>query len=547
MNALVLALFLIQSSGTVEGTVVRAGSNEPLPETQIVVAPVSRSLRESRVAATNSEGKFQVTDLPAGSYRLFFEHDGFVRGEFGQRSPGTPGVEIEITPGRTVSGIVQPLTATGVIHGRVVNGANDALPDATVEILKASYRDGERSLQSVQSARTNDLGEYRFFALVPGNYFLSAMPAPSPTILDSRITTASGNGTASSPLQNILTSGNFIDPRALDGGTEVAVYFPDTTDPGSAMPIDLRAGASFHAPDLHAIRVRGVRIRGEIVDEEGRPATAQILTMKRSGPEIGTIRTAPLGAASRTFEFSGLLPGVYELNGADNATTAQKLGNLAIAVGAENIDDLRLVLKPVWAVKGRIGSEEPAMALPPIRVQLRGSHGYASSQPNPTAADGTFTLTRLMSDEYRLVFFGLPEDVFVRSAKYGDVDVLNSTLRIEREVSSELDIVISRKTGSLDVAVVDRDRKPSAATTVVLVPDSVLRQRSELYRTATTDSSGRASILNIPPGNYRAFAWAEIEPNAWQNSDVMRQYEERGTAVTITEGSKGTAVVTAIE
>jgi hypothetical protein len=125
--------------------------------------------------------------------------------------------------------------------------------------------------------------------------------------------------------------------------------------------------------------------------------------------------------------------------------------------------------------------------------------------------------------------------------------VLNSTLRIDREFSDELEIVLSQKTGSLDAVVVSRDQKPSAATTVVLIPDPSRRQRFELYRTSTTDSSGRATLLNIPPGNYSLFAWTDIEANAWQDSDVMRQYEDRGAAVTVTESSKASAVVTAIE
>ena len=128
MNELVLALLLIQGTGSIDGAVVRAGSNEPLPETQIVIAAIGRPLRESRVAATDAEGKFRVADLPAGSYRLFFEREGFVRGEYGQRSSGKPGVEIEIASGKTISGIVQPLTAASVIYGRIVNAASDPIP-----------------------------------------------------------------------------------------------------------------------------------------------------------------------------------------------------------------------------------------------------------------------------------------------------------------------------------------------------------------------------------------------------------------------------------
>ena len=81
----------------------------------------------------------------------------------------------------------------------------------------------------------------------------------------------------------------------------------------------------------------------------------------------------------------------------------------------------------------------------------------------------------------------------------------------------------------------------------MLVPEPARRQRFELYRTATTDSSGHASFANIAPGSYKLFAWTDIEPNAWQSAEVMRQYEDEGVAITITEGATAGSVVTAIE
>ena len=207
MSGLALTLLLVQGMGSIDGAVLRAGSNDALPQTQVVAAPVGRPLRESRVATTDIEGRFRIGDLPAGNYRLFFEHEGFIRGEYGQRSPGKPGTEVVVAAGRDVSGIQQPLTAASVLYGRIVNATNDPVPNTTVSVLKATYRDGVRSLQPAQSVQTNDLGEYRLYGLIPGDYFVSATPPRSPTIQDARINTPSGNGTAISPLQTILTSG----------------------------------------------------------------------------------------------------------------------------------------------------------------------------------------------------------------------------------------------------------------------------------------------------------------------------------------------------
>jgi hypothetical protein len=136
---------------------------------------------------------------------------------------------------------------------------------------------------------------------------------------------------------------------------------------------------------------------------------------------------------------------------------------------------------------------------------------------------------------------------YVKSARLGSRDVENTPVRIEAAVSDPLEIVLGLTTGALDTVVLDRNRQPAAAAIVVLVPSPERRQRFELYRTATTDSAGRASITNIAPGAYKLFAWQDIEPNAWQNADALRAFEERGVAVTIAENGKASQGITVIE
>jgi hypothetical protein len=124
---------------------------------------------------------------------------------------------------------------------------------------------------------------------------------------------------------------------------------------------------------------------------------------------------------------------------------------------------------------------------------------------------------------------------------------LDSVIHIEGAVSDSLEIVLNTNTGSLDANVVDRNKQPSVAATVVLVPSSDRRLRFDLYRTAATDSSGRASLTNIAPGSYKLFAWQDIEENAWQNAEAMRPFEDRGVLITIGENGKSSQTITVIE
>ena len=83
----------------------------------------------------------------------------------------------------------------------------------------------------------------------------------------------------------------------------------------------------------------------------------------------------------------------------------------------------------------------------------------------------------------------------------------------------------------------DSNGNPMSGAQVALIPRRE-RNRSDLYRTATTDQNGRFTIRTIVPGEYKAFAWDDLEPYAYTDPDFLRKDEERGTPVTVSESSK---------
>ena len=73
---------------------------------------------------------------------------------------------------------------------------------------------------------------------------------------------------------------------------------------------------------------------------------------------------------------------------------------------------------------------------------------------------------------------------------------------------------------------------------VVLVPSLNLRQRSDLYYVRATDGNGQFQIQPIVPGDYKVFAWKDIEPGAWQDPEILQRYENQGQPVSVTSDSK---------
>jgi hypothetical protein len=69
----------------IRGRIVAADTGAPLRRAQIRLA--SPEARLNRTVSTDAEGRFDVTDLPAGSYFLTVTRNGYASLQFGQQRP----------------------------------------------------------------------------------------------------------------------------------------------------------------------------------------------------------------------------------------------------------------------------------------------------------------------------------------------------------------------------------------------------------------------------------------------------------------------------
>ena len=137
---------------------------------------------------------------------------------------------------------------------------------------------------------------------------------------------------------------------------------------------------------------------------------------------------------------------------------------------------------------------------------------------------------------------GLQPGYYVKSVRYDQGDALNQPLQFSGSESATLDVVISPNAGQLQGVVTDNRLQPAPGIQAVLVPDRT-RDRTELYRTSTTDQNGRFTIANIPPGEYKIFAWEAIEQFAYFDPELLKRFESQGKPVHVTESSRETVDV----
>jgi len=183
-----------------------------------------------------------------------------------------------------------------------------------------------------------------------------------------------------------------------------------------------------------------------------------------------------------------------------------------------------------------------------MRVVLRPDPMIPQLSPVPGSvnANGTFTITDVAPGDYRLTVTALGRRGYVKIATLSGSDALNLPVHIDGELRGSLDVVVGANPGMLDAVVQNEKQEAVPGVRVVLVPSGIQRLRSELYLSATSDASGRAQFERVIPGDYKLFAWENVESGVWQDPDFMRIYEERGKPVRITEGGRQLADVTVI-
>ena len=84
-----------------------------------------------------------------------------------------------------------------------------------------------------------------------------------------------------------------------------------------------------------------------------------------------------------------------------------------------------------------------------------------------------------------------------------------------------------------------KTQQPAPGATVVLIPqEKERRDQIQYYKTVTTDQYGRFTLKNLDPGEYKVFAWEDVETGAYMDPDFVGPVESRGESLTIREGSQ---------
>ena len=515
-----------------QGSVTNKITGAPVNHAHVMYIKVATGSSEAQSPIstdTDAQGNYTIQVEP-GPYRLWVERPGFARQPYGSRTPEGSGTVLTLIAGQKIRDLNIRIVPLGAISGRTLDDEGEPVQGVGVQVLRFSYAIGKKQLVPVAGASSNDRGEYRIYSLPAGRYYLLA--------------TLHGAPMAHPPEPGGLVP-EMLDPYA-------ALYYPGVLDFTSATQIPLPEGGEASDIDFSLQRIRAVTVRGRVLSpvEDSGNSQLQVMLARNEGNAASSIGrlTAAVDRASGRFEFRGVAPGQYLLIATQASGKIALTGREAIEVSAAGQDNLRISLAPAFELSGRVEVEGGLFpSLSSVTVRLTQTEGLAVGlQPvSKVAADGSLRLPGVTAGTWELTVDQLPENVWIKSATYGDQDLLHGDLNASAGPTGQLHIVLAGN-GAQVSGTVMQDGQPHHATIVLAPAETESRTTSAMYRMASTQKDGAFVFKGVRPGSYRLFAFEEVEPFAWLDPDFLKPVETLGEFISISEGEKITKQLTPI-
>lgn len=510
-------------TSSIGGRVMILQNGQPAPVRRARVTLESSLLPRTVRVDADVDGRFQFTDLPAGSYRVVVDKAGFVPLVKDPRRAFERPTAIEVKDGQAASLECWMQPGAG-IEGMVVNQAGDPAINVVVEAQRYAYDATGRRLMTVQMARTDDRGRYRVHTLPPGEYLLTAGPDPL--------------------------------EQAARGATPVALghtFYPGTGRPDEARPIPLSVGQTASGLDISLIRVPVVGLSGRVRQSSGRPVTDMMVRLQRVGGPVGEVRGFSVPAGDQ-FEFPNVPAGEYWLMGVVRPAPDADLefGVVRITVADQPQPNLVVTTAKGASITGRVEVDGGGAAVPSgLQIVAYDTEytfptlpvGAAAQVPAERIdANGGFAFASLFGPRL-LQIEHLPATWAVKSIVLDGTEITDVVTEFgPADRPRTLRVVVTPRTASARGRVEDNDGRALAGARVVIFSNDERhwRPRSRLVRVAESGPDGSYAIDGLIGGSYSIAAVSFLEDGSWTDANVLRELHNVASPVALKDGETTT-------
>jgi hypothetical protein len=517
----------------ISGVVLNEVTGDPLSGVQVAGPPIQSSILSDNI------GHFLIDDLEPGLTLLTFQKPGFV-----DRS-----IPFTFTAGQNVKDANVRMEPTGVVSGHLANALGVPQTEVIVTLFGYHATPGGREMvrPKVAGGLTDDRGEFRLFDVPPGRYLL-AFEGTVP-----REESPSGLKEAPAGLRTIFPT-----------------MYPGVSEISDAETIEVKGGEETRLRNVTLQSRQGI-IRIHFINGPGEPARNVDYKLSYETHLIG-------GYGQRTYGSNTLQIGAGETLVKD--IWPGQFGVYAVIADWKSADRTSVVTISPMEFSGATSNINIELSRPNGQLRIHGTIQQADGTIGPLTkaaigicravtpacasksfwlsqrpfsdlplpaittslgSDGSLDLKAIVSGMYELYSLIAPDGFYIASAKQADRNVLTDGITISED-SPSLEIQVRPNAGILEGQVTDRENRPVQSALVALLPDSPLdRSKLQMLRkVARTDQSGSFELRNVIPGDYHAYAWIDIQGDAYLDEKFVAAYRDRGVPVHIKTDHLGT-------
>jgi hypothetical protein len=455
---------------------------------------------------------------------------------------------VALLDGQTAENVDIHLPRGSVIAGRIIDEFGEPVPNASVTPLRQQYAQGQRRLMAVGNrAQTNDIGEYRIFGLVPGQYYVSAtVQAMTLAIPNGNVPELSGQSSGYAP-----------------------TFYPATAEESLAQKLTVGVAQTLSGVDIALTPVRLATITGISLDAQGRPMIGTgVFATLRAGGGMGM---GGIGGPLRpdgSFTIPNVPPGEYVVRanaprqaGAPGAaiTGPPEFSAAIVTVNGDDVTGVRLTPMTPVTVTGHVSFDDPRAAqsvnVSSVRIaaqalnqddlalgvgvsagpQLPLQEGFIfelKTAPGRIGLRALIPLARSASNAWQL-----------KSVRLNGTDVTDTGLDVGSQGATGIEIEMTNRVQQLSGMVTDANGAAVKDYMVALFSQDRARWKVPMNRyfalTRPGDDGG-FKVATLPAGEYYAIALERIAPEDWQDPETLEALTRLATAFALTPGDTRT-------